>query len=229
MPIFCWPSREERCRRRTIMTLYSCPRVRLARLAPLTSQRPAPNKNLDCRVPAATHYSYSLTTVSSIIYALLGHGKNSTPAFSMPSALFYEKHPGGGTNTCQLQIQKIHFAAKLEREVNHAMPELAVKSIAPQTRCAHHFPASGRQCRLLASDSQSGLCAHHLAKKKTLEKDADFFFPLMRRSCRFQSAQAINYSLNHLYELVATRPHFRSPLLDPRLHQQLAPPHSSRR
>jgi len=25
----------------------------------------------------------------------------------------------------------------------------------------------------------------------------------MRRSCRFQSAQAINYSLNHLYELVA--------------------------
>jgi hypothetical protein len=83
------------------------------------------------------------------------------------------------------------------------MPHLTVDSIAPNTRCSHLFPASGRQCRLLASDPQSGLCAHHLATKKAREKDADFFFPLMQRENRFQSADSINRSLNHLYGLLA--------------------------
>jgi hypothetical protein len=70
-------------------------------------------------------------------------------------------------------------------------------------RCAHRFPASGHQCRLLASDPKSGLCAHHLAKKKVLDRDADFFHPLMQQPNRFQSAQDINYSLNELYGLLA--------------------------
>ncbi len=83
------------------------------------------------------------------------------------------------------------------------MPHLTVDSIATNTRCSHLFPASGRQCRLLASDPQSGLCAYHLARKKAVEKDADFFFPLLRQANRFQNAQAINTSLNHLYDLLA--------------------------
>ena len=83
------------------------------------------------------------------------------------------------------------------------MSKPAVTPIAPQSRCAHRFPASGHQCRLLASDPQSGLCAQHLAKKKARDRDADFFFPLMRQANRFQNAQAINTSLNHLYDLLA--------------------------
>lgn len=83
------------------------------------------------------------------------------------------------------------------------MKALTTDHIAPNLRCAHRFPASGHQCRLLASDSKSGLCAQHLAKKKNLDRDADFFFPLMKRDNRFQTAQEINYSLNHLYDLLA--------------------------
>jgi hypothetical protein len=74
---------------------------------------------------------------------------------------------------------------------------------APQNRCAHLFPASGHQCRLLASDRKTGLCTHHLARKKARDKNADFFVPLMERENRFQNAQAINNSLNHLYDLLA--------------------------
>jgi hypothetical protein len=42
-----------------------------------------------------------------------------------------------------------------------------------------------------------------LAKKKSLDQNADFFADLMKMRSRFQSAQAINHSLNDLYELVA--------------------------
>jgi hypothetical protein len=83
------------------------------------------------------------------------------------------------------------------------MSKPVVAPIAPQSRCSHRFPASGHQCRLLAADPQSGLCAHHLAKKKALQKDADFFYPLMQRENRFQTAESINSSLNHLYDLLA--------------------------
>ena len=83
------------------------------------------------------------------------------------------------------------------------MTQSTAKPIASQNRCVHLFPASGHQCRLLATDQQSGLCAHHLAKKKARDKDADFFFPLMKQQNRFQNAQAINTSLNHLYDLLA--------------------------
>jgi hypothetical protein len=72
-----------------------------------------------------------------------------------------------------------------------------------QPRCAHFFPASDRQCHLFATDQQSALCAHRLAKKKARDKDADFFFRLMKQENRFQNAQAINTSLNHLYDLLA--------------------------
>jgi hypothetical protein len=86
---------------------------------------------------------------------------------------------------------------------HQVMTQSTAKPIASQNRCAHIFPASGHQCRLLASDPKSGLCAHHLAKKKARDKDADFFVPLMERENRFQSAAAINSSLNHLYDLLA--------------------------
>jgi hypothetical protein len=83
------------------------------------------------------------------------------------------------------------------------MSPLNAKCIATKARCPHLFPASGRQCRLFVADTQSGLCAHHLAKKKALDRDADFFFPLMKQANRFQSASSINHSLNHLYDLLA--------------------------
>jgi hypothetical protein len=93
--------------------------------------------------------------------------------------------------------------ANPERKSLHIMTKPAVESVAPQSRCSHRFPASGHQCRLLATDPQSGLCAHHLARKKALDRDADSFFPLMQQANRFQNAQAINKSLNHLYDLLA--------------------------
>ena len=83
------------------------------------------------------------------------------------------------------------------------MSKPTVKSLSPQTRCKHIFPASGHQCRLLGSDPQSGLCTHHLAKKRALDKHADFYGPLAKHSVQFQTAQGINHSLGQLYELVA--------------------------
>ena len=86
------------------------------------------------------------------------------------------------------------------------MAKPTVKSLSPQTRCKHIFPASGHQCRLLGSDPQSGLCTHHLAKKRALDKHADFYAPLAKRAIQFQTAQGINHSLGQLYELVARDP-----------------------
>jgi hypothetical protein len=83
------------------------------------------------------------------------------------------------------------------------MTQSTGKPVPPHPRCAHFFPASGRQRRLFATGQQSGLCAHHLAEKKARDKDADFFFPLMKQENRFQNAQAINTSLNQLYDLLA--------------------------
>jgi hypothetical protein len=129
----------------------------------------------------------------------------------MVSALFAAKHPGWHTQSVtDLGASLSKFAATSSRRNSiskgkhyQAMTQPTGKPSPSQPRCAHFFPASGRQCRLFAADQQSGLCAHHLAKKKVREKDADFFFPLMKQENRFQNAQAINTSLNHLYDLLA--------------------------
>jgi hypothetical protein len=68
-------------------------------------------------------------------------------------------------------------------------------------RCAHRT-AGGRQCRLLASDDQSGLCSQHRAAQKQ-EQDDDHFFHLITNFQGFQTAQGINHSLGNLYELLA--------------------------
>jgi len=82
------------------------------------------------------------------------------------------------------------------------MTQPHVVSAAIYTRCCHRFAASGRQCRLLTSDASS-LCAQHFAKKKAAAQNADFANLLFSRSDGFQTAQGINHSLAHLYELLA--------------------------
>jgi hypothetical protein len=69
------------------------------------------------------------------------------------------------------------------------------------TRCSHRT-ASGRQCRQLSADRQSGLCRHHRAVQK--QKEADDLSPvLLSQSQGFQTAQGVNFALTNLYELLA--------------------------
>jgi hypothetical protein len=68
-------------------------------------------------------------------------------------------------------------------------------------RCAHRT-AGGRQCRLLASDAQSGLCPQHLAAQKQKQEDDHFQYLIRNYQC-FQTAQGINFSLGNLYALLA--------------------------
>ena len=69
------------------------------------------------------------------------------------------------------------------------------------TRCTYRS-SSGRQCRLSIFDPQSGLCANHHADQKQNER-ADVADILFRDAQDFQTAQGINHSLKHLYELLA--------------------------
>ena len=76
-----------------------------------------------------------------------------------------------------------------------------VHSALRSQRCTH-FDTNGRQCRSLASDTQSGLCPHHLAVEK--QKEAANFYPILIRNTQgLQTAQGINYSLSNLYELLS--------------------------
>ena len=68
-------------------------------------------------------------------------------------------------------------------------------------RCSHRT-ARGRQCRLLASDAQSGLCPQHHAGQKQ-QQEEDHFDYLIRNNQCFQTAQGINFSLGNLYALLA--------------------------
>jgi hypothetical protein len=68
-------------------------------------------------------------------------------------------------------------------------------------RCRYRAPA-GRQCRLLASNTHSGLCAQHHAEQQQ-KIAADISACLINRSENFQTAQGINYSLGNLYRLLA--------------------------
>jgi hypothetical protein len=129
--------------------------------------------------------------------------QKSQPSYFHSFANVCAKQPGVAYPGTQNGITKPKFSTSLSKGTQHIMPHQSTSHKATPPRCAHRFPASGHQCRLLASDLKSGLCAHHLAKKKVLDRDADFFDPLMRQQNRFQSAQDINYSLNELYDLLA--------------------------
>lgn len=68
-------------------------------------------------------------------------------------------------------------------------------------RCQRRTPA-GRQCRLLACDTHSGLCAQHHAERQQ-RTAADLSASLTKRSGSFETAQGINSSLVNLYRLLA--------------------------
>jgi hypothetical protein len=68
-------------------------------------------------------------------------------------------------------------------------------------RCTHRT-ASGRRCRLSVSDAHSSLCRQHRAEQ-IQEQAADHRLQLVRNFQGFQTAQGINHSLKHLYELLA--------------------------
>ena len=68
-------------------------------------------------------------------------------------------------------------------------------------RCQHRTPA-GRQCRLLASNTHSGLCVqHHVDHRQRTA--ADLSACLTKRSGSFETAQGINSLLVNLYRLLA--------------------------
>ena len=68
-------------------------------------------------------------------------------------------------------------------------------------RCTHHT-ATGRRCRLSVSDAHSSLCRQHRAEQLQ-EQSSDHHLQLVRNFEGFQTAQGINHSLKHLYELLA--------------------------
>ncbi len=68
-------------------------------------------------------------------------------------------------------------------------------------RCQHRTPA-GRQCRLLASNAHSGLCAQHHAEHRQ-KTAADLSASLTKRSGSYETAQGINSLLVNLYRLLA--------------------------
>ena len=74
-------------------------------------------------------------------------------------------------------------------------------SVISTIRCCYRSP-TGRQCRVLTSDTRSGLCAQHRAEDQQKER-ADVYDPLSRNSQGFQTAQGVNHSLHNLYWLLA--------------------------
>jgi hypothetical protein len=68
-------------------------------------------------------------------------------------------------------------------------------------RCQYRTPA-GRQCRLLASNTHSGLCAQHHAEHRQ-RTAADLSASLTKRSGSYETAQGINSLLVNLYRLLA--------------------------
>ncbi len=69
------------------------------------------------------------------------------------------------------------------------------------TRCTHRT-ATGRRCRLSVTDAHSSLCRQHRAEQLQ-EQSANYHLELVRNFEGFQTAQGINISLKHLYELLA--------------------------
>jgi hypothetical protein len=106
--------------------------------------------------------------------------------FSVLSALFVKNYPGWG-------YLPLFFEDKMKPQT--------VTPVVLTARCTHHT-ASGRRCRLSVSDAHSSLCRQHRAEQ-IQEQSADHHLVLLRNFEDFQTAQGINYSLKHLYELLA--------------------------
>lgn len=68
-------------------------------------------------------------------------------------------------------------------------------------RCEYRS-ATGRRCRLSVTDAHSSLCRQHRAQQLQ-EQSSDHHLELVRNFEGFQTAQGINISLKHLYELLA--------------------------
>ena len=76
-----------------------------------------------------------------------------------------------------------------------------VTPVVLSARCTYRTD-TGRRCRLSVSDAHSSLCRQHLAELLQ-EQSADHRLQLIRNFQGFQTAQGINHSLKHLYELLA--------------------------
>jgi hypothetical protein len=96
-------------------------------------------------------------------------------------------------------FQKGVYASRLVRLAT-AMNSQAVTTVL-STRCSHRT-TTGRQCRQLSADLQSGLCSHHRALQKQKEA-VDPLPALLSQSQGFQTAQGVNFALTNLYELLA--------------------------
>jgi hypothetical protein len=81
------------------------------------------------------------------------------------------------------------------------MKPQTISPVVVTARCTHHT-ATGRRCRLSVSDAHSSLCRQHRAELLQ-EQSADHHLELVRNFEGFQTAQGINHSLKHLYELLA--------------------------
>jgi hypothetical protein len=71
-----------------------------------------------------------------------------------------------------------------------------------QLHCQHRS-LTGRHCRLLISDAESGLCTKHAAARQKDLDQADLAATLIGDNQEFRSAVAINHSLGELYKLQA--------------------------
>src|SRR5713226_660488 len=76
-----------------------------------------------------------------------------------------------------------------------------VTPVVLSARCTYRTD-TGRRCRLSVSDAHSSLCRQHRAEQ-IQEQAADHHLQLVRNFEGFQTAQGINHSLKHLYELLA--------------------------
>jgi len=81
------------------------------------------------------------------------------------------------------------------------MKPQTVTHVVLSARCTYRTD-TGRRCRLSVSDAHSSLCRQHRAEQ-TQEQAADHRLQLIRNFQGFQTAQGINHSLKHLYELLA--------------------------
>jgi hypothetical protein len=81
------------------------------------------------------------------------------------------------------------------------MKQQTVTPVVLIARCTHRT-ATGRRCRLSVSDAHSSLCRQHRAEL-IQEQAADHHLQLVRNFEGFQTAQGINHSLKHVYELLA--------------------------
>src|SRR6266481_9197621 len=138
------------------------------------------------RSPLLYFLTSSISFTSLSLRTLLHPTKSQLICFqSLPYSLA-KTTGGGGTPT---------LSSRKKMKPKTANP------VVPMARCTHHT-ATGRRCRLSVSDAHSSLCRQHRAEQ-IQEQAADHHLQLVRNFEGFQTAQGINHSLKHLYELLA--------------------------